>query len=371
VGGTPVSGHHPTACGPDAAVAALRSAGLVVDTDTGPRLHLRTSATATGGRTVVRSLASWTDSFDPFTEATGLSHRDTVLVPVPPSASSLFAFAVAHAAHLGASVEVLDHWSPYAAAEATARCTATHLTPPMLAAVLDRLPPGHRLRTAVVAGAATPERLRTRALALGVRVVDYYGAAELSFVAIRQRDGALRPFPGVEVDLRDGEVWVRSPYAAEGYLAGQDGPWRREGDWSTVGDHATQDERGLHVTGRGGAAVQVGGTTVRPDDVEAALRTLPHVVDVVVVGEPHPVLGEGLVAVVVTDGATSRQELHAAAAGLLRREHLPRRWHLVEALPLSPAGKVSRADVARALQEDRHAAAPPADPTQSDTTSVA
>ena len=119
--------------GPAAAVAALRSAGLVVDGATGPRLHLRTSATTSGGRTVVRSLASWTDSFEPFTAVTGLSRLDTVLVPAPPATSSLFAFAVAHAAHLGASVHVLERWSAAEAARATAVCTAAHLTPPMLA----------------------------------------------------------------------------------------------------------------------------------------------------------------------------------------------------------------------------------------------
>jgi acyl-CoA synthetase (AMP-forming)/AMP-acid ligase II len=81
-----------------------------------------------------------------------------------------------------------------------------------------------------------------------------------------------------------------------------------------------------------------------------------------VVGAPHLTLGEELVAVVVTDGALTRRELHAAAASVLRREHLPRRWFIVDALPLSPAGKVRRADVAHAVGAGSLSTVPPPEP---------
>ena len=60
--------------------------------------------------TVVRTLASWADSFDPFTAASGLTADDHVLIPSPPR-SSLFLYGLAHAAYLGARVTTLDRWS--------------------------------------------------------------------------------------------------------------------------------------------------------------------------------------------------------------------------------------------------------------------
>ena len=71
----------------------------------------------------------------------------------------------------------------------------------------------------------------------------YYGAAELSFVAWGAHADDLRPFPGVEVSVREGEVWVRSPYLCTGY-DGPPGPLRRDGDgFATVGDRGSMRGR--------------------------------------------------------------------------------------------------------------------------------
>ena len=70
----------------------------------------------------------------------------------------------------------------------------------------------------MVAGDALEPSLRGRAETTGATVAHYYGAAELSFVAWGVDRDRLRAFPGVEIDVRDGEIWVRSGYLAEGYL---------------------------------------------------------------------------------------------------------------------------------------------------------
>ena len=181
-----------------------------------------------------------------------------------------------------------------------------------------------RLRVAVVAGAALPAALRRRVQALGWRLVEYYGAAELSFVAWRADSVSYQPFPGVEIDLRGGEIWARSAYLGERYLdPADDGPLRRDGDWATVGDAGRLDDEGLQVLGRGDAAVTTGGRTVIVEEVEGVIRdasTLAgQLTDVVVTGIPHPLLGELLVAVVAVSGSASaltRSDLDAACAGL-------------------------------------------------------
>lgn len=338
--------------GSAAALAALRAAGVLQTQDGVHRLALSSSGSTQAPRTVLRTVPSWLDSFDDFSAITGLSSDDVVLVPAPTS-SSMFAFAVAHTAWLGVPMMGLPRWSPAAAAEATRGCTAAHLTPTMLTALLPRLPESSRLRTVVCAGAALPDSVRRLAADAGLRVVDYYGATELSFVAIRHDDGAMRAFPGVEITLRSGVIWARSPYVCDGYAPGQSGPFRRDDDrWCTVGDRGSwRDGAGLVVEGRGEDLILTGGASVLPGDVEDALRTAPGVDAVVVLGMPHPDLGQVVTAVLVPqrgaelDGASLRRH----AASLLSPTHRPRRWYAVEQLPLTDSGKVSRQGVRTAL----------------------
>lgn len=334
---------------------ALREMGLLREAGGRAWLEVRTSGTTGRPRSVVRSLASWEDSYDHLTRLTGTTAEDTVLVPAPPD-GSMFAFALAHAAHVGSEVVALARWSAREAEAALATCTVAHLTPSMLAAVLDR--DLGRLRTVVCAGASLPPSLRARAHAAGVRVVDYYGAAELSFVAIRTGD-PLTPFPRVEVAERDGVLWVRSPWLCEGYAGGGTGPLRRDDDgWATVGDRGHLDaDGGLVVLGRDDA-VTTGGATVPCSDVEDVIRACAGVTDVVVVGTPHPDLGEVLEVVVVATGARL-DDVRSQAGGHLAPTHLPRRWHHWDDLPLTRAGKVDRPEVRRRLVAARHPTAAP------------
>ncbi|HZI96024.1 MAG TPA: hypothetical protein VFD41_00710, partial [Actinomycetales bacterium] len=120
--------------------------------------------------------------------------------------------------------------------------------------------------------------------------MEYYGAAELSFVAWRGDDGPLRPFPGARLRVVDGVLWVSSPYLAEGYLStpppvikhSDPGPLMRDGDWATVGDLARSVDGGVEVLGRGDAAVVTGGHTVVAEEVEAAVTALGDVTGAVV-----------------------------------------------------------------------------------------
>ncbi len=325
---------------------ALRAMGLLREDHGRAWLELRTSGTTDRPRTVVRSLASWEDSFEHLSLAAGTTAEDRVLVPAPPT-GSMFAFAIAHTAHLGADVVTLRRWSVRDAEAALASCTVAHLTPAMLAGLLER--DLGRLRTVVCAGSSLPDAVRARASAAGVQVVDYYGAAELSFVAIRS-GARLAPFPRVEVEVRDSVVWARSPWLCEGYAPGQTGPLRRDAEgWATVGDRGRMDEHGgLHVLGRDDT-VSTGGATVVCADVEAVLRSCAGVIDAAVVGTPHSHLGELLEAVVVAPIVPDLAVVRSEAAPLLSDTHVPRRWHHWTALPLTPAGKVDRREVTRRL----------------------
>ncbi|WP_147942153.1 AMP-binding protein [Microbispora sp. CSR-4] len=308
-------------------------------------------------RAVVRGRASWTVSFAHLDALIGIGPDDVVLIPGP-LVSSLYGFAAVHTLAAGATAVVPGRWAPGGLAEQMRRATAVHVVPHRLPAVLDALEAaGGPLRTAVVGGAALDAAARTRAVEAGVRVVSYYGATELSFVAVDADGSGLRPFPGVEIDVRVppgqalGEVWVRSPWLCEGYLAGATGPLRSDdGGWMTVGDLAEPHRPGeiLRLRGRGDGAIQTGGATVVPEDVEEVLRKVPGVDDVVVVGTPHLYLGAVVTAVVEGDDV-ARDALEAAARAELDPAQRPRRWYAAASLPRTPAGKPARGLLATRL----------------------
>ena len=306
-------------------------------------------------RAVVRTRASWAGSFDAVTRLLGLRATDTVLVPGP-LASSLYCFAAAPTPAVGAGA--VPTRSPAATTAALATSDGAHLVPQVLDDVLDAVAAGapSRLRHAVVGGASLAPGARERARGLGVDVLAYYGAVELSFVAYDPDGSGLRAFPGVDLAVRPlpsasvGEVWVRSPWVSRGYLARATGPLRRDGAWHTVGDLADPGPEPLVLRGRGDGAILSGGSTVVPEDVEVVLRAVPGVRDVVVLGTAHRRLGAVVTAVVECDDRSGlRAHLERVARAALAPAQRPRRWYGTRALPRTPSGKPARGAVSEAL----------------------
>jgi acyl-CoA synthetase (AMP-forming)/AMP-acid ligase II len=312
-----------------------------------------TSGSSGAPRVVVRTAASWADSFaavsalldDPAVP----EDERVVALPAPPS-SSLTLFSLAHALS-GGPRPVFPGQGP-ARTGSFAEATSFHGTPHALRALLDagELP---RVRTALVGGSHLDERLRADAESRGIRVISYYGAAELSFVAVD--DGAgLRPFPGVDIDVRDGALWVRSPFVALGYL-GAAGPLRTDGAWATVGDLAELDvdagtrPGALRLRGRADGAIITASATVIPEEVEAELRRLPVIADAVVFGLPAGNVG-ALVAAMVEPApgspALTAGSLRSSTSSRLGPAHRPRIWFTGE-LPRNASGKPARAEIVR------------------------
>jgi acyl-CoA synthetase (AMP-forming)/AMP-acid ligase II len=216
---------------------------------------------------------------------------------------------------------------------------------------LDRLTDIDGL-TVIVAGDRLDRARHDQAVRAGARVHHYYGAAELSFVAWGSHDQDLTPFPGVEVQVRSGEIWVRTPYLCTGY-EGPPGPLRLDDEgFATIGDRGSLDDRVLTVAGRPDA-VQVGTATVEPADVEALLRPTANG-DIAVVGVPHASLG-AVLAVALTERA-DLDPLRGSARERLSGPLLPRLWFYVSALPRTGAGKVDRAALVSLLSSDDAAA---------------
>ena len=168
-------------------------------------------------------------------------------------------------------------------------------------------------------------------------------------------DAEGRPVEDGEV----GEVRLRIPGRPREYFGDPEATARTWVDgWLITGDLGRLDEDGyLYIVGRSKDVIIRGGNNIHPTDVEHAIATHPAVREVAVVGIPHPVLGEDLVAFVVLhpDHPATADELQAHTAEILARYKVPRQWHLVDDLPRNATGKVLK----QALR-DRLAAPPDA-----------
>ena len=304
-----------------------------------------TSGSSGRPKVLVRSRASWLHSFTALGPVAG-----PVLIAGPLS-SSLFSFGALHALWCGAELRCRPRLLV-----GDARAAATlHVVPAMLAELLgdlERAPGPCALRTVVCGGAHIGDEPRARFARLlpDTELVEYYGSAEHSLIAIRRGGPGLRAVPGVELDVRDGVLWVRSALAFDGYLRA--GVLERAAAWTSVGDRVELSATGvLTVHGRDSAMISSGGRLVAAEEVEGVLRGVPGVVDVLVTGTPHPRFGALVTAVVESDDPPALRELRAAARAVLDPGKRPRRWLVTKALPRTAAGKPARAAVARQLAE--------------------
>jgi bile acid-coenzyme A ligase len=115
--------------------------------------------------------------------------------------------------------------------------------------------------------------------------------------------------------------------------------------FATVGDHGRLDREGyLYLEPRDHDTINVGGEKVDPDEVEAALRDHPAVIDAVAVAVPHQALGSVVAAhIVLRPGASVRKaELAAHCGRRLAGYKIPKHFTFVDQVPRSAAGKIQR-----------------------------
>ncbi|MBS9376065.1 acyl-CoA synthetase [Rhodococcus sp. B50] len=120
-------------------------------------------------------------------------------------------------------------------------------------------------------------------------------------------------------------------------------------NWTTTGDMGYLDEdRYLYLTDRQSFMIISGGVNIYPQEIENCLTMHPGVLDIAVIGESHPEMGESVVALVQPTPEASR-DLEGTEVALREhaQEHLagykrPRRYAFVEQLPRTPTGKLAK-----------------------------
>jgi acetyl-CoA synthetase len=177
---------------------------------------------------------------------------------------------------------------------------------------------------------------------------------------------ATKPFPGIEADVFDPEGNSLYGKNAGGYLvikkpwpAMLRGLWRAEERyiktyWSTyenvyfTGDAARIDEDGYFwIQGRLDDVLNVSGHRIGNSEVESALVSYPAVSEAAVVGRPHEVKGEAIVAfVVLRESYQPSEELKDELREHVGREigkiARPDEIYFVPDLPKTRSGKIMR-----------------------------
>ena len=97
----------------------------------------------------------------------------------------------------------------------------------------------------------------------------------------------------------------------------------------------------IRLLGRGAMCINTGGEKVYPEEVEAALKAHPTIVDAVVVGVPDPRFGEQVAAVVQlgAGGSLALEEVQSHCRPQMAGHKMPRRLVIVDEVPRSPSGK--------------------------------
>src|SRR5262249_46990254 len=107
------------------------------------------------------------------------------------------------------------------------------------------------------------------------------------------------------------------------------------------------------LTGRIKDEINRAGFKVQPAEIDMVIEAHPAVAEACVFGIPDPVSGEIVGAAVrLKEGAAAESAaIQRWCRGRLRREAVPERWFMVDAIPRSARGKVNRDAVRRQLAE--------------------
>lgn len=239
--------------------------------------------------------------------------------------------------------------------------TYTALVPTQLGRVLDDEGATAllaRFDAVLVGGAHTPAELADRATGAGVRIVRTYGMSETGGGCVY--DGQALPGTRVRLDP-DGRVHLGGATVAAGYLGDPERTavaFRTEADgtrWFRTDDEGRLAPDGrLEVLRRLDGAILTGGVTVDPQQVRAALLTVPEILDALVAPVADPQWGQLVGALLVLadparplDLASVRDRL----VGRLPAAARPRLVRVVGELPTTGMGKPDRAAAAELLAD--------------------
>jgi fatty-acyl-CoA synthase/long-chain acyl-CoA synthetase len=285
----------------------------------------------------------------------------------------------------GGTVVLIETFDPVAVLDAMRAegVTVLYFVPAILGALLaaqsQSSQPAPSLTT-ILGGASTVSATMIEAAeqAFGASVTNLFGQTELgpTLTATRPTDPRAlqlatvgRPLPQVDCAILDpttgavaplgmaGEICARGYQVMSQYLHDPDATARAvdANGFLHTGDLGSMDSDGyLTLTGRLKELIIRGGENISPAEIESCLLDHAEVADAAVVGVPDDHWGEIVVAVVhsTTDepaGLADRLREHCRER--LSPHKIPVQWHHLDALPITPTGKVQKYRVVELIDQ--------------------
>ncbi|WP_054007638.1 AMP-binding protein [Cypionkella psychrotolerans] len=296
-----------------------------------------TSGSSGQPRRILRSMESWIASFAMNAGLFGIGPGIRVAV-LGDLVHSLALYGALEGLHLGAEVVLLGGVRPDRQVRALAGAGVIYATPAQLRLLVEA---GWQASGLILVGGSKLDA-GLRAALSGAEVREFYGAAEASFITLAGPDAPAESvgavYPGVELDLRAGQIWVRSPYLFQGYAGADAGGAVWDQGWLSVGEMGRLEGGYLYLSGRAGRMVTVADQNVFPEEIESFIAGLPGVARVAVLPRRDALRGAVMVAVVHGDRSAEAAIL-AACRGRLGALVAPRAVIWVDDWPVLASGK--------------------------------
>lgn len=225
-------------------------------------------------------------------------------------------------------------------------CTHASLVPTQLWRLLNT----HQriaLKAVLLGGAAIPVELTQQARAQGISTFCGYGLTEFaSTVCAKEADGEPdvgSALPGREVQVVNGEVWIKAQSMASGYW--RDGallPLTNSEGWFATRDRGELHDGRLTILGRMDNLFFSGGEGIQPESLERIIATHPHISQVFIVPLNDAEFGQRPVAVVECEPGTDITRLLEWVQGKLARFEQPVHWLVLPAELKNGGIKISR-----------------------------
>jgi long-chain acyl-CoA synthetase len=181
-------------------------------------------------------------------------------------------------------------------------------------------------------------RVRVQSLAPNAQILQFYGAAETSFITLAEphHDAASVgiAFPRVEIDIRNsdsdgiGDVWVKSPYVFLAYAQGHAPDTHWQDGWLTIGELGKIDDAGqLFLSGRKSRVFTVADKTIYPEDIEQYLNAQTEVIASAVFPVDDPLRGARIYVALCSD-QTDSDRMQRILGGLKEQGTMVDRWRI-------------------------------------------
>ncbi len=202
--------------------------------------------------------------------------------------------------------------------------------------------PAHGLRLAF-SSAGTLDREDEAAFRSKSRipVMEVYGSTETGGIAFRCRahkEAFFTPFDTIKTEIVDNELSLRSPFVSPEI--------RRDDHGFCLAPDRVELSSGnsFAIIGRSDTIVKIAGKRVDLDDVKAVLKEMPGIRDVFVYGRPVPTVRAYDIHALI-EGDCRRSDIQAFLSGRLDASAHPRRFRIIEKMPMTRAGKYDRSAI--------------------------